>query len=146
MLQFSHQSVIAATPDLVWATLADISNWPRWTPTVLYAQVQEPGFVDVGSCFRIRQPKMLPAVWRITSWAPDREFVWVSSGIGFLATAEHILSNQDGGTLLTLRLTLEGVLAPLVGCLAGTLAQKYLALEATGLKRHVESQCSGKPR
>ncbi len=112
MPQLTHQCLIAAPPELVWPVLADITNWPQWTPTVLRARALRPAApVGEGSGFRLRQPKTLPATWRITVWQPH-EVVWVSAGLGYRARP----------------------IWPLVASLVRT----YVGLEVSRLKEHVE--------
>jgi uncharacterized membrane protein len=140
MIEFTHQIMIAAPADGIWRALEDIPNWPRWTPTVHRVEAQQPGPIGVGARFRLHQPQLLPAVWSVTSWTPGRGFTWVSRAAGMTSTAEHVLANVEGGTQVTLRVTFEGLLAPVIAFLAGKLTTKYMELEAQGLKEFVLAQ------
>src|SRR5580765_507243 len=65
--EFSISVDIRAAPPRVWALISDIEGWPGWTPTVKSVERLDAGPLAVGSRARIRQPKLLPAVWQITS-------------------------------------------------------------------------------
>jgi uncharacterized membrane protein len=142
MVEFSSRILIAAPADRIWSVLADIPDWPRWTPTVRRVEALQAGPTGVGSRFRLHQPKLLPALWTVSSWTPGRGFAWESRALGMTTTAEHILESEEGGARLTLRVVFQGALAPLVALLAGGLTRRYLVLEAQGLKTRAEQGLS----
>ena len=56
---------IQAPLPVVWTTLAELENWPQWTPTMLSVVALEQRAVQTGSRFRVRQPGLPPAIWQI---------------------------------------------------------------------------------
>ena len=129
---------IAAPPERVWAVMSAVESWPSWTPTVTSVEPLSRGAAGPGARYRLRQPKLLPAVWEVTSWEPGRGFVWVSRNPGATAVGEHLVEPCAAGSRVTLRVRFEGFLAPLVARLAGRLTREYMSLEARGLKAAVE--------
>ena len=59
-----HMSVtfdVQASADRVFSVLQDVERWPEWTMTAV--KKMDDGPLVVGSKVRVRQPKLLPAVW-----------------------------------------------------------------------------------
>lgn len=138
-MRFEDVTEIAADAERVWAVLIDVQRWPEWTTSVSRAERGEQGPFAVGATARLTQPKLRPAVWRVTELAAQREFVWVSETPGVRTTAEHrLLPLPDGRTRVELAMSQSGPLAGLIGWLYGGLLRRYLRLEAEGLKRRSE--------
>src|SRR5215218_8712666 len=96
MTHFSITAEIEAPPEHVWAIMRDIERWPEWTPTVTSIQRLDPGPLVVGSRARVRQPKLPPADWRVTSLnEANRTFTWITRGPGVQVIARH--SVEPGG-------------------------------------------------
>ena len=140
MTFFSITVDIRATPQRVWAVLSDLEGWPDWTPSVRSVERLEAGPLSVGSRARIRQPKLAPAVWRITAIEKGRSFTWVTRSPGLSVTAHHGVEATADGSRATLSIRFEGLLAPLVAWLTHRLNNRYLGLEGAGLKRRSEER------
>lgn len=138
MTHFSISIEIRAPSDRVWAVMSDIERWPEWTPTVTSIQRLDRGPLAVGSRARIRQPKLPPAKWQVTELEEGRSFTWVSRGPGVRVTARHGVEANQGGSQATLSLQFSGFFGPLVARLTRGLNQRYLALEAKGLRERSE--------
>jgi len=140
MTFFSITVDIRATPQRVWAVLSDVEGWPDWTASVRSVDRLDAGPLAVGSRARIRQPKLLPAVWRITSIEKGRSFTWVTRSLGLSVTAHHGVEATPDGSRVTLSIRFDGLLAPLVALLTHRLNNRYLGLEGAGLKRRSEER------
>ena len=137
--QFSTSIVIAAPPERVWSVMSDVERWPEGTPTVRNVKRLDDGPLGVGRRARIRQPKLFPAVWTVIALDPGRGFTWTTSGPGVLVTAHHgVETLSDGTTRATLSIAYSGRLASLVAWLTLGINDRYLGLEAAGLKRRSE--------
>lgn len=134
MREFSTRIDIAASPDTVWSVLREFERWPTWTASMSRIVQLDPGPPQVGTRVRVRQPRLLPTVWQITAWEPGRRFMWVARWPGLRTPAEHLLSARPGGCTVTLRVRFEGLLAVVAGPAWRALTERYLALEASGLK------------
>lgn len=86
----------------------------------------------------IRQPRLPPAMWKVVAIDPDRGFESVSGGPGLRVIARHGVVPVAGGSRATLSLELKGALGGLFGRLTKGLTERYLAMEATGLKARSE--------
>jgi uncharacterized membrane protein len=137
---FSTTVDIRATPQRVWAVLSDVEGWPEWTPSVRSVERLDAGPLAVGSRARIRQPKLPPAVWRITSIEKGSAFTWVTASPGLSVTAHHVVDATPDGSRVTLSIRFGGLLAPLVALLTHRLNNRYLGLEGAGLKRRSEER------
>jgi hypothetical protein len=146
MPDYAASADILAPFAKVWAVLVDVERWPEWTPTVSKVERLDPGPLALGtptrptSCTRIAQPKLRPAVWRVTQL--DREkgiFVWQSRAPGITVLAGHFLEPTPSGCRATLTIEFSGLLAPLVRLRLGKLTRQYIHTEANSLKAHCEA-------
>jgi uncharacterized membrane protein len=132
---------INAPADRVWAVIRDIERWPEWTPTVTSIQKISSGPLAVGSRAVISQPKLLPATWEVTELEDDnRTFTWITRRPGMLLTGRHSVAITRDGSRATLSLQFSGPLGGLFARLTRSLSERYLALEAGGLKQRAEGR------
>ncbi|MFF5181305.1 SRPBCC family protein [Micromonospora sp. NPDC000316] len=138
-MRFEAGTEIAADAQRVWEVLVDVRRWPEWTASVSNVERGEPGPLAVGATARLTQPRLRPAVWRVTKLTEGQGFTWVSDTPGVHTRGEHRLSPlPDGRTRVELAIAQSGLLAGPVGWLYGGLLRRYLRLEADGLKRRSE--------
>lgn len=131
--------VIAARPEAVWMVLADVVNWPRWTPTVLQVDSLDSDQLAVGNRFRIHQPSLRPSVWKVVAVEPPISFRWESRMPGLVMRADHeIAALPDNSSKVTLRFSFLGLLGFLAGALNRKLVESYIAQEAAGLAKVFE--------
>jgi hypothetical protein len=131
---------VGCAPETVWSVLIDVARWPEWTASMTSVEPLAPGPLVVGSRVRIKQPKLPAAVWEVTDLQAQRSFSWAVRRPGYTAVADHELAGADGRTTVTLRFRPRGLLAPILGTLAGGIIRRYVQMEADGLKRRCESQ------
>lgn len=138
-MRFEAGTEIDATAEQVWAVLTDVGRWPEWTASVSRAERGESGPLTVGATARLTQPRLRPAVWRVTELIEGREFTWVSATPGVRTSGEHrLLPLPDGRTRVELAIVQTGPLAGPVGWLYGGLLRRYVRAEADGLRRRCE--------
>src|SRR5579862_1450059 len=129
---------IRAAPDRVLGILVDVERWPEWTSTTTSVRRLDTGPFRVGSRARVEQPKLKPAVWRVTE-LDDTHFTWIASGPGIRMTARHDIEPTNTGCRVRLSLEFSGLFAWLAVRVAGELTERYIAAEAAGLKKRSES-------
>ena len=137
MKHFAISVDVTAPPERVWAVMSDVERWPEWTPSVTSITRLDKGPLAAGSRARIRQPKLAPALWKVTS-IEQHSFTWETVGPGIRVIARHAVAPIPIGSRATLSLEFGGVLGPLIGWLTKGLNNRYLNLEAAGLKRRSE--------
>ena len=125
---------VPAPPPLVWSVMADVERWPEWTPSISRVKRLSHGPLQVGSRARIYQPKLPPASWRVTELNPGVSFTWVSLAPGVRVTARHTTEACAIGSRVTLSVHYGGCLGALLALWTRPLNERYLALEANGLK------------
>ena len=118
--------------------MADVERWPEWTPSVTRIVRLTPGELTVGSRLRIHQPKLPSALWEVIEAAPGSHFTSVNRAPGVRVIARHSVERAGAVTRVTLSLRFESVLGPLVARLTRRLNERYLAMEANGLKSRCE--------
>ncbi len=75
----------------------------------------------------------------MTALEPGRAFTWEQRQPGSKVSAHHECAPlPDGGTRVELRVSMGGVVGGVVGRLYGKLTDRYLAMEAAGLKSRAE--------
>jgi uncharacterized membrane protein len=139
-LSFSIDADIHAPAATVWSLMRDVERWPDWTPTVRRVRRLDPGPLAAGSRAIIWQPKLLPAKWEVTQLDDlQRSFTWITRAPGMLLEARHRVEDLGGRSRAVLSLQFSGPLGPLFARLTSNLNDRYLALEAGGLKQRSES-------
>ena len=133
---------IDAPPEIVWAIWSDIERWSEWTASITKIQKLAPGPLAVGLRACVRQPKLPVAIWRVTELEENRRFTWVSTSPGAHVIGIHTIEPLADGTRATMILIFAGPLALLFGWLSRSLTQRYLQLEANGLKARSELEAN----
>ncbi len=130
---------VAASPDLVWEVLADVERWPEWTDSVSSARPLDAGPLAVGSRFELSQPRIPTGTYTVTALEPGRAFTWEQRQPGSTVAAHHECAPlPDGGTRVELRVVMSGAVGRVVGRLYRRITERYLAMEAAGLKSRAE--------
>lgn len=137
-LSFSRTVDIAAPPGDVFAVMSEVERWSEWTASVTSITRLDSGPFVVGSRARIRQPKLPPALWTVSAIVPGRSFTWISKGPGLLVTAHHSIEPLDAGSRVTLSIRYEGLFATLLAWMTKDINERYLDMEANGLKARCE--------
>jgi uncharacterized membrane protein len=138
-LDFRIAVDINAPSDRVWAVMRDVESWPEWTPTVKKIRRLDKGSLAVGSRVIIWQPKLLPAKWKVTELDDSRKsFTWETRGPGMRLKAQHWVEVAGSTTRATLSIQFLGPLGPLFAWLTRKLNDRYLAIEARGLRQRSE--------
>jgi uncharacterized membrane protein len=132
-----RQIEIAAPSERVWPVIADVERWHEWTASISSIQLLG-GPMGPGARALVRQPKLPPVVWQVTSWEPGRSFEWEARSPGSRVVGFHRVEPRGSGSLATLGVVQSGPVGWLVGRMILGLTRSYVAMEAAGLKRRVE--------
>lgn len=136
--RFSISIDIKTPPERVFEVMSDTDRWHEWTPSVTSIKRLDEGGFKVGSRAVIRQPKFPPALWKITA-IENCSFTWENHAPGIRVIAHHVAEPTATGTRATLSLRYEGFLAKLLARLTRDITNRYLAMEAFGLKARSEN-------
>jgi uncharacterized membrane protein len=144
-VDFQISVEIAAPADVVWRVMSDVERWHEWTPSVSGVRLLDPAPIRVGSRAMIRQPKFPPAMWQVVSIDQGSSFVWKSGLPGMWVYGHHsvepIASVSDMCGVRTrarLRLHFQGPISRFLGRMTARINDRYLAMEAAGLKQRSE--------
>lgn len=139
-MQFEKSIEIAAPQERVWDVLSDLEAWPRRIETVDVVELLTPAPITQGSRVRLKQPKLPEGTWDITVWDAPSYFEWTQKTGGMTTTAGHrVESLGEGRSRLTLTLEMRGFLVPVVGLFYRGLTNRYMNLEAEGMKQAAEA-------
>ncbi len=138
-MEFRTTIDIQAPPDRVWAIMLDVERWHEWTPSITRIERLDGGPFDIGSRARVKQPRALPAIWRVTALEPGQSFTWVTERPGVHAAGVHAVEASGNGCRATLAVVFGGPLGKLVGRLLKGMTERYLRMEAEGLKARAEA-------
>lgn len=139
MRSLAINTPIDAPAERVWQVTSDVERWHEWTPSVRSIRRLDSGPLAVGSVAVIRQPRFPPARWRVTAIEPGRSFTWVSIAPGVRVVAHHSVEPASPGSMATLSIEYQGILGGLLGWLTRSITERYLGLEARGLKARSEN-------
>jgi uncharacterized membrane protein len=136
---FEQAIDIDASRQRVWDVLTDFQAWPQRIETVDAVELLTPPPVGEGSRVRLKQPKLGEASWEVTTWDAPSYFEWRQKSGGITVVAGHRVEALDEGrSRLTLTLDMEGLLVPIFRRIYGDLTNRYMAIEAQGMKRAAE--------
>jgi uncharacterized membrane protein len=139
-MRFEQSIEIDATPQRVWDVLTDLEAWPQRIETVDVVELLTPAPIGEGSRVRLKQPKLPEGTWDVTVWQAPSFFEWRQQSSGVTSVAGHrVEALGDGRSRLNLELEMNGVLIPIIGRLYRGLTNRYMTLEAEGMKRAAES-------
>lgn len=140
MPSYETSIMIAAEREVIWPVLSDVVAWPEWLPTVISVRPLDGRPLAIGARYVLHQPKLRPTTWVVTEIEHGRRFVWRARFPGIEMLAEHRLDAESTGLCtLVLQFTFAGPLGGIVGRLARSLTEGYLAREAAALKTRVET-------
>ena len=138
MRPYSTSIDIQAPPERVFDVMRDVERWHEWTPSVKSIKLLDSGPFVVGSRAVIRQPKFPPALWMVTAIGPGLDFTWENVAPGVRVVARHRVDPIPTGSRVTLSLEYFGLLGGVLARLTRGITERYLGLEANGLKARCE--------
>jgi uncharacterized membrane protein len=123
----------------VWDVFSDVTRWSEWTASVKSITALDGPQLALGARFAIEQPRLPKVVWEVTAVDPGHSWTWRSRSLGTTTCGWHeVTPLHDRRTLVRQGIDQRGPLAPVVGLLVARLTQRYLELEAKGLKAQSE--------
>ena len=139
-MRFEKSIDIDAPQQRVWDVLSDLEAWPQRIETVDTVELLTPAPIGPGSRVQLKQPKLPEGVWEITTWDAPAYFEWTQKMTGTTTVAGHrVESLGDGRSRLTLTLDMRGLLFAIVGRFYKDLTNRYMTLEAEGMKSAAET-------
>jgi uncharacterized membrane protein len=139
-MRFEKSIDINAPQQRVWDVLSDLDAWPARIDTVEAVELLTPAPVTKGSRVRLKQPKLPEGIWDVTVWDAPSYFEWTQKTGGITSVAGHrVEALGDGRARLTLTLDMRGLLIPVMALFYRGLTNRYMTLEAEGIKRASES-------
>jgi len=139
-MRFEKSIDIDAPQQRVWDVLGDLEGWPQRIVTVDTIELLTPAPITKGSRVRLKQPKLPEGTWDITVWDAPSYFEWTQKSTGTTSVAGHrVEALGDSRARLTLTLEMRGLLIPIMALFYKDLTNRYMNLEAEGMKRAAES-------
>ena len=138
-MRFETSIEIDAPQQRVWDVLSLLEAWPERIATVERVELLTSAPTSTGSRVRLKQPKLPEGVWDITVWDAPTYFEWTQKTGGTTSVAGHRVEPLgDDRARLTLTLEMRGFLVPIVALFYKRLTNRYMNLEAQGIKRAAE--------
>jgi uncharacterized membrane protein len=138
-MRFEKSIEVDASQQRVWDVLSAIEAWPQRIETVDSVELLTPAPITQGSRVRLKQPKLPEGTWDITIWDAPTYFEWTQKTGGTTNVAGHrVEALPEGGARLTLTLDMRGLLIPVIALFYKDLTNRYMNLEAEGMKRAAE--------
>src|SRR4029450_14148223 len=96
--------------------------------------------VATGSRLRLKQPKLPEGTWDVTVWDPPSFFEYRQKSGGVTTVAGHrVEALEERRSRLVLTLDMRGPLVLVVALFYKGLTNRYMTVEAQGMKRAAES-------
>ena len=142
-MRFERSIDIDASQQRVWDVLSDLEAWPRHIETVDLVELLTPPPLAVGSRVRLKQPKLPEGTWDVTVWDAPTFFEYRQKSGGMTTVAGHrVEALGDDRSRLTLNLDMRGLLIPVVALFSKGMVNRYMTMEAEGIKRAAESRAT----
>jgi uncharacterized membrane protein len=139
-MHFEQSIDIDARQQRVWEVLSDLEAWPQRIKTVDVVELLTPTPVGEGSCVRLKQPNLPEGTWEVTVWDAPSYFEFRQKSGGVTNVAGHrVEALEEGRSRLSLTLDMRGLLVPVVALFYKGLTNRYMTVEAQGMKRAAES-------
>ena len=140
-MPFEMTVEIEASPDKVWAILADVERWPEWSASMANVERLNGEPLALGARVRVKQPRMPTLVWKVTELDPGQSFSWQSDSTGVTTVGSHVVkATANNRVTVTLGIHQSGPLAPVIGLLTSKIIRRYVKMEAEGLKQRCETR------
>ncbi|HWN22464.1 MAG TPA: SRPBCC family protein [Gaiellaceae bacterium] len=124
---------VAAPPEVVWAVLTGIADWPSWNPDVKSATLDGP--LAAGTQFRWKAgPGTITSTLR--SVEPPRRIEWTGTTVGIKAIHVHQFEQQGEKTIVRSAESWDGLPVRL---LRGSMAKTLQKAVDSGL-RHLRAE------
>jgi len=132
---------IDAPASIVWRVFTAVEQWPEWTASVTTLEGLDGPALEVGRRFRIKQPRMPKLLWEVIALEPGRSWTWQQRSPGARTLASHdVVEGGKARTLVRQRIDQRGPIGVVVAVLSRRLTNRYLTMEAEGLKARSEAQ------
>lgn len=129
---------VDAPAEVLWAVVKDVESWPKLTESMTFVERLDGGPLREGMRVKVNQPKLPPATWKVTELVENERFVWRARGPGFTTTASHEVIRDGEKSKLRLSVEQSGLLGGVIGRVGKDLTDRYIAMEAAGMKRRAE--------
>ena len=137
-MRFEKTVSVQAPVEVLWRVVEDVESWPKLTESMTSVERLDGGPLRVGMRVKVHQPKLPPATWKVTELVENERFVWKARGLGFSTQGFHEVAPDGEGSTLTLAIEQSGLMSGMVGRMWKDLTERYIALEAAGIKRRAE--------
>jgi len=134
-MTITHELVIDAPVEQVWALTVDVESWPTMTSTMTSVERLDDGPLRVGSTARIKQPGQPARVWTVTALEPNEVFAWETKAFGMRMVGGHRLESVANGCRNVLSVEMSGALSGVVQALLGRQFRKTIVTENEGFRR-----------
>ncbi|MDQ3690528.1 MAG: SRPBCC family protein [Chloroflexota bacterium] len=139
-MHFEQSIDVNARQQRVSEVLSDVEAWPQRIETVDVVELLTLAPVCEGSRVRLKQPKLPEGIWEVTVWDAPSYFEYRQESGGVAIVAGHrVEALEEGRSHLTLTLDMRGLLVPVVALFTKGLTNRYMTIEAQGMKRAAES-------
>jgi len=124
MWKTEHTEETTATPEAVWAVVADIDGWPSWNPG--YAAAHLDGPLTPGGSGTIKLPNGMQRSFTLFEATPLAALVIGGKVPGATQRFIHRIEPlSSGGSRVTMAATMEGPLTPIFSRLFGKVIAGY---------------------
>jgi len=117
MITLIHREFVVEQPIArAWQHLARLAEWPSWAKHMQHVEVQPPGLLSAQSTALIRLRNGVKCAFKVTEFAPTRNWKWVGGFLWATVHYDHRFEEQSPTrTKLTWIVEVEGFGAQVLG-------------------------------
>ncbi|MEV6626142.1 SRPBCC family protein [Amycolatopsis sp. NPDC051106] len=106
LYEYEHSETSTAPADAIWPLWADTARWPEWDAGVRSVVLEGP--FAVGTAGTMTMDGMPPIPFTLTEVTEGRSFTDETRLPDAHLRFEHVLTDVEGGTRITYRVTIDG--------------------------------------
>ena len=118
MWRTEHTELTTASPELVWAVIADVDRWPSWNPGYRAAHLDGP--IAAGTVGAVTLANGRQRAFTVIDAKPQASLVLGGGGPGVRMGFHHTIESlPTGGARVSMAATIDGPLTPFLSRLFG---------------------------
>ncbi len=139
-MDLTRKELVNADPATVWKTVVEVERWPEFMGHIDAVRRHDGEQLGMGSTATLSQPRLPDAVWTVDEFVPETSFRWSARLLGMDWSANHVVEPAQGGTSLTLSISVAGWPARLLKPFLERAAKHALAQEIAGFRAASEDR------
>jgi len=119
-----QQTFIPVAPEIIWQVISNINDWPKWQSDVTKAKIMGP--LQEGTVFKWKAGGV-NFTSKLHTVLKNKSIGWIGKTFGAKAIHNWFLEPKDGGTIVYVEESLQGLLPSLMKSKFSQILQEGMA-------------------